>query len=143
VVGIPALVALGWWLALRAMLPGAPRELRELEPVGGLVAAVDTWLDGRAFDDALFVVGALVVGALVLLRSGLRTPLGWAIALQLGALLLFSEDVLAVQWNASRATLGIYACALPLLAGPRLREVHELGATAPGGDDLDADAVAG
>jgi hypothetical protein len=120
-VGVPALVALAWWLALRAMLPAAPREVRELDPIRGLAATVDTWFDGRAFEDAAFVLGAVVVGALVLVRSGLRSPLGWAIALQLGALLLFSEDVLAVQWNASRATLGIYACALPLLAGPRLR----------------------
>lgn len=118
----PALVAGTWRLWLGSQVAAGPQEIREIDPMFGLLDSARRWLEGYSLPAALFVTGAFVVGALVLLRSGLRSPLSWAVFVQLGAIVCLSDDVLANQWNASRATLGVFACALPLLVGPRLRD---------------------
>jgi hypothetical protein len=118
----PALVAAGWWLALRLMLPGTPNASHEFEPIVGLLRSLHRWVGARADAAAAVVVlGSLVLGALALVRAGTRSPLAAAIAIQMLFLLCLSPDVLSLNWNATRATLPLTVLAAIALAAIEVR----------------------
>jgi hypothetical protein len=127
---VPAGVAAAWWLALRLMLPDTPNASHEFEPVLGIVRSMQYWFDTRVELGAVLVVmGGLAVGAVAIVRIGTRAPLAPAIAIQILFVLCLSPDVLALNWNAPRATLPLIVLAGIALAaiGRRRRDPAPVG----------------
>jgi hypothetical protein len=74
-------------------------------------------------------MGGLAVGAVAIVRIGTRAPLAPAIAIQILFVLCLSPDVLALNWNAPRATLPLIVLAGIALAaiGRRRRDPAPVG----------------
>jgi hypothetical protein len=114
---VPAAVAFGWWLVLRATVPVTAREIKEFEPFLGIGRAIAHWTTtGEDLAAAAMVLLAVALGGLALVRGGWRTLLAPAIALQLAFLVLLSADVIGLNWNATRATAPLIVLAIVSLA---------------------------
>ena len=117
-VGVPAAVAAAWWLVLRVWFASSREPSEEFSVVGGLVHAVRIWVGGGSRMSGVIVAASVAAAAFVLLRHGLRSPLGGPIAAQLVLLPFLSAVVLAGDWNGPRATaplllLSIIAMTVP------------------------------
>ena len=123
-VGAPAAVAGAWWIVLHMWFSSSREPNEEFSMIGGLRDAVRVWFDGGSRISGVVVAAGVAAGVFVLVRRGLRSPLGGAIAIQLALLPFLSAVVLAGDWNGPRATaplllLSIVAMTLPSRApGP-------------------------
>lgn len=120
-VGVPAAVAAGWWLVLRVWFASSREPSEEFSVVGGLVRAVRIWVGGGSRMSGVIVAASVAAAAFVLLRRGLRSPLGGPIAAQLALVPFLSAVVLTGDWNGPRATaplllLSIIAMTVPARA---------------------------
>ena len=115
---VPAAIAFGWWLTLLVVFPHDHAHIFEIAVVQGFVSALRDLVTGAAPIAGTVLVASVAVGVLALVRRGLSSPLGWAIALQLAFTGALSQTVLAGEWNGPRATgplllLGIVALTIP------------------------------
>ncbi len=128
-VGVPALVAGGWWLVLRVGFSSSREPSEEFSVVRGLIRAVRIWFDGDGRISGVVVVASVAAGAFVLLRRGPRSPLGAVIAIQLALVPFLSAVVLAGDWNGPRATaplllLSIVAMTVPAQSSAPVERAH-------------------
>jgi hypothetical protein len=125
VAAVPALVGGSWMLALRLLVPGSESLNGDIgAPGAGLfVAARDIWLDGRELWGLASTVAALLLAVLALRRSGLRHPLGWAVAVNLAFLLVAGPNPLGTSFGGTRTALALTAVALITLATPSARRL--------------------
>jgi hypothetical protein len=117
-VAVPAAVAGGWWLVLHFWFSNSREPSEEFSVVGGLLRALRIWFDGGSRIAGVVVAAGVMAAAFVLLRRGLRSPLGGAIVIQLALVPFLSAVVLAGDWNGPRATaplllLSIIAMTVP------------------------------
>jgi hypothetical protein len=117
-VGVPALVVGGWWLVLRVWFSSSREPSEEFSVVRGLIRAVRIWFDGDGRISGVLVAASVAVGAFVLLRRGLRSPLGSAIAIQLALVPFLSAVVLAGDWNGPRATAPLLLLSIVAMTVP-------------------------
>jgi hypothetical protein len=107
-----------WWLVLRVVVaPGG--EVKEFDPLFGILGATRTWFDGRELFGALSVVLAIGLAAVALHSRGVRSPLGPTIVIQLVFVGLLAADVIGPNYNAPRAAGPLLALSLIALAVPR------------------------
>jgi len=120
---VPALVGGGWMIALRVLLPGSESLNGDIgAPGAGLfVAARDIWLEGRELWGLASTLAALGLGLIALRRAGLRHPLGWAVALHVGFLLVAGPNPLGTSFGGTRTSLALMALGLLVLATPAAR----------------------
>jgi len=126
---VPAAVAFTWWLTLRfVVFPHDHAHIFEIAVIQGTYSTLRDLVTGTApLAGTVLVVS--IGGALVaVVRRGLSSPLGWAIALQLAFTALLSETILGGVWNDPRATgplllLGIVALTIPCQPSPDLAEL--------------------
>lgn len=118
---IPALAIIGWMGWLASQLPPDANRAQDLGPpfVGLAHAVTDVWSKGHQLVGMACTVGGLAAGALALALRRLRHPLGWAIAVQLGFLLLMGVNPTSVNFGATRMAMPIMALAAIALATPR------------------------
>jgi hypothetical protein len=117
-VGVPALVAGGWWLVLRVWLSSSREQSEEFSVVRGLIRAVHIWFDGDGRVSGVVVAASVAAAVFVLLRRGLRSPLGGAIAIQLALVPFLSAVVLAGDWNGPRATAPLLLLSIVAMTVP-------------------------
>jgi hypothetical protein len=98
---VPAAVGLAWYLTLRVMLPGFEKS-KEFEPLTGLLTAAREWMQNGARVGALAGIASLTFGVIVLVRRGVRSPLGYVVAIQLAFVPMLSAVALANDWNGPR-----------------------------------------
>jgi hypothetical protein len=116
--GIPTLVAGAWWCILHFTLPSSGKQVVEFDPGHGLFVSVRYWLHGNQVDGAVVFGLALCAAFLALRRGAWRTPLGYAIVLQLAFVLTLAGNVIAVPDNGARATLPLLALSVAALTVP-------------------------
>jgi hypothetical protein len=120
-VAVPAVAIVAWmgWLALA--LPPDPDRAQDLGlPLVGLYEAVtDIWSDGRQLVGMACTLAGLALGGSALWRRGLRHPLGWAIAIQLGFLAIMGVNPISVNFGATRMAMPVMMVAVIALATPR------------------------
>jgi hypothetical protein len=118
---VPAVAIVAWmgWLALA--LPPDPDRAQDLGlPLVGLSEAVtDIWSDGRQLVGMACTLAGLALGGSALWRRGLRHPLGWAIAIQLGFLAIMGVNPISVNFGATRMAMPVMMVAVIALATPR------------------------
>ena len=107
-VAVPAAVALGWWIALRVMLPGH-EAIGELGApfVGWRDAWHTSWSHGKELVGMAAAIGSAIVGVAALVRRGLKHPLGWAIAFNLALAALENGDVIGNNYGSTRALMPV------------------------------------
>ena len=127
--GIPLVVAGGWWLWLAARFGGdfSPENYRP--PFFGWKDAFDFWLAG--IEPLGFLSAATGVGlaAAALIRTRPRHPLWWPLALLLGSSVIFSVHVLGPERNASRIFLPMQILGIVALVTSSYRRPTEPPAT--------------
>ncbi len=130
---VPAAVAGAWTVVLRVAIPGAESLNGDIGlPFVGLVgAARDIWLEGRELWGLVGTVVALGLAVLALRRTRLGHPLGWAVALNLGFLLLAGSNPLGTSFGGTRAGLALTALSIIVLATPQATT----GAGCPASDE--------
>jgi hypothetical protein len=133
----PALAILAWmgWLHLQ-FPPDAPRSQDIGPPVVGVVKAwTKMWSQGDELVGMACTLGGFAIGIVALAKRGLRHPLGWAIAIQLGFLSFMGFNPLGTNFGGTRMAMPIMALSLIALVTPR-------GAAAlDGTEDPDADEL--
>lgn len=136
---VPGAVAGAWMVALRLLIPGTESLNGDIGlPLVGLVgAATDIWSEGRELWGLASTVAALVLAGLALWRGRLAHPLGWAVALNLGFLLLAGSNPLGTSFGGTRTALALTALSILVLATPRARR----GLISPEHHDADLDAT--
>ncbi|MEZ5138623.1 MAG: hypothetical protein R2702_13630 [Acidimicrobiales bacterium] len=119
-VAVPAAVVVAWmgWLAVQ--LPPDTERANDIgAPFVGLVQAfTDVWSQGHELVGMACTLGGLALGGLALLRRGLRHPLGWALAVQLGFLLIMGVNPTSVNFGATRMAMPAMMVAVLALATP-------------------------
>jgi hypothetical protein len=117
----PVVVAGAWYLWLRIQLGSGGEGIMEFGvPFVGLGSSISLWVTGSDPYAAIAVLAAIVVAVAALVRSGgLRHPLGWAVTLQLGFMLLLTRDVIGLTRNGTRMSLDVLTLALILLVTPK------------------------
>lgn len=121
---VPAAAIVAWmgWLALQlpADPPSASVNADMGWPLVGLVRAWgDVWSEGRELVGMACILGGLAIGIVALAKRGLRHPLGCAIALQLGFLLIMGVNPTAMNFGATRMAMPVMILAALALATPR------------------------
>ncbi len=112
-VALPALAAGAWWCCVRLVVGHRGTGIHEFDPLHGLWASVQGWRHGLSPQPAWAGLAVVtMLGCYALRRGALRTPIGWAIAIQLAFLLCLSSNVLFIDDNANRAELPCFALAL-------------------------------
>jgi hypothetical protein len=107
-VAIPAVVAAGWWIALRVMLPGHEQIGEFVAPfVGWRDAWNASWAHGHELVGMAAAIGSVVVGIAALARRGLHHPLGWVLAFSLGLATLANGDVVGNNYGSTRALMPV------------------------------------
>jgi hypothetical protein len=116
----PVVVAGAWYLWLRIQLGSGGEGIMEFGvPFVGLGSSISLWVTGSDPYAAIAVLAAIGVAVAALVRSGgLRHPLGWAVALQLGFMLLLTRDVIGLTRNGTRMSLDVLILALIMLVTP-------------------------
>ena len=123
---VPGLAAAAWWVALRFLVDAHSAGVIEFTyPFGGLIESLPGWLDGKFPIAFASVLLSLVFGVLVLVRVGLRHPLGWAIAIQLAFIPFLGPDVLGLDANGTRMTTPLLVLAAVARATPRAARVPD------------------
>ena len=119
----PVVVAGAWYLWLRVQLGSGGEGIMEFGvPFVGLGSSISLWVTGSDPYAAIAVLAAIGVAVAALVRSGgLRHPLGWAVALQLGFMLLLTRDVIGLTRNGTRMSLDVLTLGLIMLVTPRAR----------------------
>ncbi|HRW37184.1 MAG: hypothetical protein KDB04_19315 [Acidimicrobiales bacterium] len=119
-VAVPAAVVVAWmgWLAVQ--LPPDTERANDIgAPFVGLVQAfTDVWSQGHELVGMACTLGGLALGGLALWRRGLRHPLGWALAVQLGFLLIMGVNPTSVNFGATRMAMPAMMVAVLALATP-------------------------
>lgn len=118
---IPAAVAVGWMGWLHLQLPTDPDRPTDLGlPFLGLVDAWHAqWGHGRELVGMACSVAGLALAAAALVTRGLRHPLGWAIAVQLGFLLCMGTNPTAMNFGATRMAMTVTILSVIALFTPR------------------------
>ena len=139
---VPAAVGAAWMVVLRLAIPGAEGLNGDIGlPFVGLVgAANDMWVHGEELWGLVGTALALGLGALALWRGRLGHPLGWAVALNLGFLLLAGSNPLGTSFGGTRTGLALTAVSIVVLATPRARVGDEAEAASARPADLVPDA---
>jgi hypothetical protein len=120
-VAVPLVAIVAWmgWLAL-VLPPDADRAQDLGLPLVGLYEAVtDIWSDGRQLVGMACTLLGLALGGTALWRRGLRHPLGWAVAIQLGFLAVMGVNPISVNFGATRMAMPVMMLAVIALATPR------------------------
>lgn len=118
---VPAVVVVAWMGWLGSQLPPDPNRAQDLGlPFVGLFHAfADVWSQGHELVGMACTLGGLALGVLALGLRRLRHPLGWAIAIQLGFLLLMGVNPTSVNFGATRMAMPVMILAAIALATPR------------------------
>ncbi len=115
-VGVPVVVGLTWALWVRSFAPARhdPQVMEFGLPLRGLVDGAHFWLTRPNLGvlPSVSVIVAVVLGIWALARGGLRSPLGWMVALQLLLLAVVSIRVLDIFTNAARTVMPLTVVAL-------------------------------
>ena len=121
---IPAAVIVAWMAWLGFQLPPDTARPSDLGlPFAGLVGAwTDVWSDGRELVGMACTLGGLAIGATALGLRRFRHPLGFAIAIQLGFLLVMGTNPTAVNFGATRMAMPVMMLSVIALATPRAAE---------------------
>jgi hypothetical protein len=89
---------------------------------------VRIWFDGDGRISGVVVAASVAAAAFVLLRRGLRSPLGGVIAIQLALVPFLSAVVLAGDWNGPRATAPLLLLSIVAMTVPAQRSAPVEGA---------------
>lgn len=118
-VAVPALVAAGWWLFLHLFVEQYGEASGAMTvPFAGWVEAFQVWEQGYEVVGLMAVVVGLLMSLVALGMRGLRHPLGWAIALQLGLLSAVVGSAIAPERSAGRTFLPVMVMAVVALVTP-------------------------
>ncbi len=118
---VPAVAAGAWYVTLAVLLdaPGTPVPA-VTSPLHGVTEAWRlVWSVGIARDGMLILVLTVGLAVAALLRSGLRGPFGWVLALHLALFVVMTEHVIGLATNVSRAGAPIMLFSLLTLLTPR------------------------
>jgi hypothetical protein len=121
----PGVAAATWWFVVRLTVPAAAYRVHEFEPIRGLIRAAREWAGGSDLAAAAVVLVSFGLGLLACRRTGLRSPLGPAIAIQMLFLLCLDPDVIGLSWNATRATLPLMVIAALALMSTSTTQLSE------------------
>lgn len=123
---VPAAAIVLWmgWLGLQ--LPPDTARPNDLGlPFAGLASAwSDVWSEGRELVGMACTLGGLALGATALALRRFRHPLGIAIAIQLGFLLVMGTNPTAVNFGATRMAMPVMMLSVIALATPRAAETE-------------------
>lgn len=112
-------VAVGWMLYLRLRIPGSEAVGEVTAPfVGFYEAIVDRWLEGDERWGLAGTVSGLAIGAVALVRRGVRHPLAPAMILQLVLLVFANGDVIGNGFGGGRALLPLIGLGTIALFAP-------------------------
>jgi hypothetical protein len=117
---VPAAAVVAWmgWLAL-ALPPDTARPNDLGLPFTGLFHAwTDVWSGGHELVGMACTIGGLALGITALALRRFRHPLGFAIAIQLGFLLIMGVNPTAVNFGATRMAMPVMMLAVIALATP-------------------------
>lgn len=118
---VPGLAIVAWmgWLGLQ--LPPDTARPNDLGlPFAGLVSAwTDVWSQGRELVGMACTLGGLAIGTVALGLRRFRHPLGFAIAIQLGFLLIMGTNPTSVNFGATRMAMPVMMLSVIALATPR------------------------
>ncbi len=131
---VPAAVAVAWMGVLRLAIPGSEGLNGDIGlPFVGLVGAADEmWLRGEELWGLVGTALALGLGTLALWRTRLGHPLGWAVALNLGFLLVAGSNPLGTSFGGTRTGLALTAVSLVVLVTPTARRGEVGSGATPG-----------
>jgi hypothetical protein len=116
----PVVVAGLWFLYLHARVVAGGDQVVEFGlPLDGLVASVRLWATGSDSYAMASMVLAVVLSGVALAKRRLRHPLGLALLLELGFLLVLKLDVIGLERNGTRMTLPVMVLAIVMIATPR------------------------
>ena len=106
---VPALVIVTWMAWLHIQLPDGTTQSRDLGlPLEGLVDAWRLqWSHGQELVGMACTVGGLVIGGAALAVRGLRHPLGWTVAVQLGFMLAMQVNPTAMNFGGTRMAMPV------------------------------------
>lgn len=123
---VPAAVIVVWMGWLGIVLPPDTARPSDLGlPFAGLASAwSDVWSQGRELVGMACTVGGLILGAAALGLRRFRHPLGWAIAVQLGFLLIMGTNPTAANFGATRMAMPVMMLSVIALATPRAAETE-------------------
>lgn len=123
-VAVPAAAIVAWMGVLAWQLPPDAERAQDVGlPLAGLVQAFgDVWLQGDELVGMACTLGGLALGIAALWARGLRHPLGWAIAVQLGFLSIMGVNPTAANFGATRMALPVMIVAVIALATPNAAE---------------------
>lgn len=117
---IPGAVIVAWmaWLSWR-LPPDLPRSQDIGPPLDGFVKAwTEIWSKGDEKLAMLCVTTGLILAIAALVMRGLRHPLGWAIVVQLGFLVVMGMNPLGTDFGGTRMALPIAVLSILALATP-------------------------
>lgn len=133
---VPTLAILAWmgWLHIQ-LPPDTPRSQDIGPPVVGVVKAWSKmWSHGDELVGMACTLGGFAIGIIALAKRGLRHPLGWAIAVQLGFLTFMGFNPLGTNFGGTRMAMPIMALSLIALVTP-------LGAAVLDGTDISPEST--
>jgi hypothetical protein len=119
-VAVPAAAIVAWMGVLAWQLPSDADRAQDIGlPLTGLVSAFsDVWLQGDELVGMACALGGFALGIAALWARGLRHPLGWAIAVQLGFLSIMGTSPTAANFGATRMALPVMILAVIALTTP-------------------------
>jgi hypothetical protein len=121
---VPGAAIVAWMAWLAVVLPPDTARPNDLAlPFAGLVGAwTDVWSRGDELVGMACTLGALAIGGATLALRRFRHPLGFAIAIQLGFLLIMGTNPTAVNFGATRMAMPVMMLSVIALATPRAAE---------------------
>lgn len=121
---LPGAAVAAWMAWLRLQLPpDAPRSQDIGLPFMGLWDAWhQVWSQGHELVGMACTVGGLVIGILALSVRGVRHPLGWIMAVQLGFLLVMGVNPTATNFGGTRMAMPVMVFGVLALLTPRATE---------------------
>jgi hypothetical protein len=118
---VPAGVIVAWMGWLCTQFPPDTKRPHDLGlPFKGLIDAwQNVWSQGDELAGMAFTLSGLILGVATLCLRRFRHPLSWAIAVQLGFMLVMGVNPTAVKFGATRMSMPIMVLSLIALLTPR------------------------
>ena len=119
-VAVPGSVALGWMIWLHIVFPsdGAGSHDIGLPFVGLWEGWVRLWSHGYELTAMACTLGGIGLGTVALYRRGLRHPLGWMVAVQLGFMACLGVNPAATNFGGTRMAMAIMVLSALALLTP-------------------------
>lgn len=118
-VAVPAFVAAAWYVLLKVVVDIQGEGISAMAmPFTGWVESFRFWGRGHEAAGMFAALTGLLAALVALGKRGLRHPLGWAIALQLGLTLILIGSAIAPGRSAGRTFLPVLVLAIVALVTP-------------------------